>query len=216
MLAPRRGAPSLAPPHPNPLAPPRGFHHIPVVHPLTLIGALWLAWLLYWAIASVGVKRAAWRSPWWAELSHRLPLGLAAALLFLRRLPPPLHQRLVAPSAAASALSVLLVALGLGFAVWARVYLAGNWSARVTVKEGHALVTTGPYRLVRHPIYTGILAAFLGTALAQGELSGFLALLLASGALLLKSRIEEARMRATFSEYERYAERTAALVPFLF
>jgi protein-S-isoprenylcysteine O-methyltransferase Ste14 len=201
---------------PAPLAPPPSFAHTPVVHFVKLISALWLAWLLYWAIASLGVKRAAWRSPWWVELSHRLPLGAAAALLFLPHLPPPLHRHLIAPGPTTSALGVLLVALGLGFAVWARVHLAGNWSARVTVKQGHALVTTGPYRLVRHPIYTGILSAFLGTALGQGELGGLLALLLAFGALLLKSRIEEARMRATFADYAHYAQRTAALVPFLF
>lgn len=133
-----------------------------------------------------------------------------------RRLPPPLADRVLAPDPAASAPGVLLVALGLGFAVWARRWLGANWSARVTVKEGHSLVTSGPYRIVRHPIYSGGLLALLGTALAQGELRGFLALALAFVAFLIKSRFEEARMRAVFPEYERYAKRTPALVPFLF
>jgi protein-S-isoprenylcysteine O-methyltransferase Ste14 len=111
---------------------------------------------------------------------------------------------------------IALVATGLGFAVWARSYLGTNWSSVVTLKEGHALVRTGPYKYVRHPIYSGLLLAVCGSAAVTGEWRGILALGLAILALLYKSRVEEARLRETFSEYDAYCRHTAALVPFLF
>lgn len=110
-------------------------------------------------------------------------------------------------------LGVVLLAAGLGFSVWARRHLGRNWSAQVVVKEGHSLVRTGPYRYVRHPIYTGILLAFLGTVVTIGEWRGVLALLCALVSFAVKSRLEEARMRETFPEYREYERETAALVP---
>lgn len=81
------------------------------------------------------------------------------------------------------------------------------------VKEDHALVQSGPYRRVRHPIYTGMLLAFLGTAVAVGEWRGLVGLVLALVSFLLKSRLEEARMGETFPEYAEYRRHTAALIP---
>jgi protein-S-isoprenylcysteine O-methyltransferase Ste14 len=87
----------------------------------------------------------------------------------------------------------------------------------VTIKEGHELVTTGPYALVRHPIYTGLLLAFLGSALARGEWRGIVAVAIATGALWRKLRFEERWMRQQFGEaYRAYCARVAALVPFVF
>ena len=113
-------------------------------------------------------------------------------------------------------LGIALVAAGLGFAIWARLYLGRNWSGSVTVKESHTLIQTGPYARVRHPIYTGILLAFVGTALTVGEWRGIAAFLLVLIALVIKSRTEEDRMRATFADYNDYRSKTAALVPFIF
>ncbi|MGH7094060.1 MAG: methyltransferase family protein, partial [Stellaceae bacterium] len=95
----------------------------------------------------------------------------------------------------------------------ARVYLGRNWSGKVVVKEDHSLVRDGPYRWVRHPIYTGMLLALLGTALAIGEWRGFLALACALVGVLFRVHAEEARMAETFSEYAQYRLRTSALVP---
>jgi len=84
------------------------------------------------------------------------------------------------------------------------------------VKEGHALIRSGPYAHVRHPIYTGILLAFLGTAVSIGEWRALLAVPFALLAFVLKSRLEEGRMRQTFPEYEQYQRETAALIPFIY
>ncbi len=112
--------------------------------------------------------------------------------------------------------AVTLIALGLVFAIWARHALGGNWSGSVTVKEGHELVQDGPYRWVRHPIYTGVLVMILGTGLAAGRVHGLLAFPIALAALWLKSRMEERWMAAQFADrYATYRSRTWALIPFV-
>jgi protein-S-isoprenylcysteine O-methyltransferase Ste14 len=94
--------------------------------------------------------------------------------------------------------------------------LAGNWSSDVTLKRDHELIVTGPYAFVRHPIYTGILLGFVGTALAVGEWRAVLAVALAGVAFWRKLGIEEAVMRRQFGEtYARYVARVPALIPFV-
>ena len=100
--------------------------------------------------------------------------------------------------------------------VWAGAHFGGNWSATETVKKGHALVTNGPYRLVRHPIDTGLLLAFAGPAMARGERHGVVAVALALWALWPKLRIEERWVREQFgAACQAYSERVAALIPSL-
>ena len=99
----------------------------------------------------------------------------------------------------------------------AREYLGRNWSRSVTIKHDHELITSGPYAVARHPIYTGILIGFLGMAIAVSEVRGFLAFALFFVALRIKYRMEEEWMRSQFGEtYAAYAHRTAALVPYVF
>jgi protein-S-isoprenylcysteine O-methyltransferase Ste14 len=100
--------------------------------------------------------------------------------------------------------------------VWARFVLAGNWSDFVQVKQDHELIVEGPYRWVRHPIYTGLILMFLGTALGVGEWRGVLAVAIATIAFWHKLRLEETVMRGQFGDaYARYAERVRALIPFV-
>ncbi|MDE2051140.1 MAG: isoprenylcysteine carboxylmethyltransferase family protein [Gammaproteobacteria bacterium] len=104
--------------------------------------------------------------------------------------------------------------LGCSFAIWARVALGSNWSGRPTVKAGHELVVSGPYALTRHPIYTGILIAAFGTALADLQWRRALGVLLVTLALLVKIRQEERLMIEAFPEsYPGYQRRVKALIP---
>jgi len=181
------------------------------------VAILWLAWLAYWFVAARNVKATRRRESHASRLGHVLLSVLAAALLAFRG--QPLHwldERFLPPTMAAYWLGLLMLAVGIAFAVWARHDLGRNWSGTVTVKQDHELIRSGPYRLVRHPIYTGLLLAILGTAVAFGEWRGLLAFGLLTGSLLLKLRIEERFMGESFpDEYARYRAEVPALIPFI-
>jgi protein-S-isoprenylcysteine O-methyltransferase Ste14 len=113
-------------------------------------------------------------------------------------------------------LGATLTFAGLAFAIWARFVIAGNWSSYVELKRDHELIVAGPYRWVRHPIYTGLLLAFVGSALAVGEWRGVLAVAIVAASFWRKLKLEEAVMRRQFGEtYARYAARVPALIPFI-
>jgi protein-S-isoprenylcysteine O-methyltransferase Ste14 len=136
-------------------------------------------------------------------MSNWFPAGLAARPL------PPSHGMQAAGTG--------LTLLGCAFAIWARLALGANWSGRPTVKAGHELVIAGPYGVTRHPIYTGILVAAAGTALADLQWRRLAGVALIAGAMLLKIRQEEALMMETFPDaYSRYRQRVKALIPGLF
>jgi protein-S-isoprenylcysteine O-methyltransferase Ste14 len=103
---------------------------------------------------------------------------------------------------------------GLLFAISARLYLGKNWSGLVQVKQDHELIRTGPYHFVRHPIYSGIILALIGTAICRRNVWGFAGVVLVCLGLWLKSRLEERFMVATFgAQYEDYRRTTGALLP---
>ncbi len=182
-----------------------------------LFPAMWLTWLGYWMAAARNVKATARSESHVSRLLHLVPLAIAAALLAPPRMSiPVLGERFLPVGPWPFWLGAALTLAGLLFAVWARVHLGENWSGTVTIKQNHELITSGPYRFVRHPIYSGLLLAFMGSALARAEWRGALAVVLVFWALWRKLRIEEQRMREQFGPaYEQYAKRTPALIPFI-
>jgi protein-S-isoprenylcysteine O-methyltransferase Ste14 len=182
-----------------------------------LIPGMWIAWAALWTAAAFRTKPTLWRDSNGSRALYMVPLFAAAVLLATPRwLTPILSARFVPAGNLLPVLGAIMVAAGLGFAVWARTHLGRNWSGVVTVKEGHTLVRTGPYRIVRHPIYTGLLLAFIGTAVAIGEWRGVLAVICVLIGFLRKIQVEEQRMTEHFPEYARYRRQTAALIPLLY
>jgi protein-S-isoprenylcysteine O-methyltransferase Ste14 len=179
---------------------------------------LWIAFLIYWLIKAIGTKTTRRLEPVASRILRMLILVIAIILLSTTRI--PLHWLYLQPWSSGLWpfwLGAAVMVAGLLFAVWAREHLGRNWSSSVTIKQGHELITTGPYAVVRHPIYTGILAGFLGTAIALSQVRGFIAVALIFVGYWLKLRMEEQWMRSQFGEtYATYADETAALVPYLF
>ena len=182
-----------------------------------LIPLLWIAWMLYWWIAARGAKAVRRRETPMSRASYIAPLVIAVWLIAAGRVPIELLNRQIVPrNPGLFAAGALLTAAGLAFTVWARRHLAGNWSATVTIKENHTLVRDGPYRYVRHPIYTGILLAFVGSALARDEWRAVLGLAIAFFSFWRKLRLEERWLTEVFGEdYRRYCEEVRALIPFV-
>jgi protein-S-isoprenylcysteine O-methyltransferase Ste14 len=184
-----------------------------------LFFTLWAGWVAYWWTmarrAKVNVRRESVRS----RRSYSGLILLTFLLLALPDLPIPFFNLRFLPHQDGSlwvGIGAVLVAAGLLFSVWAREHLGTNWSDIVTIKVDHELITSGPYRAVRHPIYTGLLLAFLGQALARGEWRGLLGVALGLWAFRLKLRVEESLMREQFGPaYHAYSQRVASLIPFV-
>jgi protein-S-isoprenylcysteine O-methyltransferase Ste14 len=103
---------------------------------------------------------------------------------------------------------------GLCFAVWARIHLGKYWSGRITLKENHRVIQTGPYAWVRHPIYSGLILALFGTAITLGTISAFAGFAFMLISFVRKLKIEETWLRSQFgAEYEAYQNRVKALIP---
>ena len=178
---------------------------------------LWLAWLAYWFFAALHVKRMQRRERLSSLLLNRGLLAIGALLLAFERQPLLwLSERFLPLSTAFYWIGLVMLATGLALAVWARRHLGRNWSGIVTVKQDHELIRSGPYGLARHPIYTGLLLAILGTAVAIGEWRGLIAFALITAAFVLKFKTEERFMSETFGEqYARYRAEVRSLIPFV-
>jgi protein-S-isoprenylcysteine O-methyltransferase Ste14 len=182
-----------------------------------IIRGCWLVFVAIWVIAAVSTKRTLYREARAQRLRYWVLLVIAYfLLLYGRQLPYPVNLSIVPHVAATAWAAAVLCVSGLAFALWARVTLGSNWSGVVTLKEGHELVERGPYRFVRHPIYTGILTMFFATTLALGHLAGFAATLLMFASFWIKLGDEEQLMLQQFPErYAAYRRRAKRIIPFV-
>ncbi len=194
--------------------------HLPFDFINLIVAIFWLIFIFYWAISAIGVKKpvpgkGSWRG--WALAR----LGLIVLLIALYKLPifSPFwdfaYRLSFFYNGTVRIVGTFLTALGIAFAVWARRHIGRNWSGRPTMKIGHELVTSGPYRFVRHPIYTGILIALFGSGLVNGP-TWMVAFILFALIFSWRIHVEETYMMELFpGQYPAYRARTRALIPFL-
>jgi protein-S-isoprenylcysteine O-methyltransferase Ste14 len=186
-------------------------HFLRLLHPLA-----WLVWILYWRIAGINTKETARRDTSARRWLYTFPIIFAAIVFVLPAHHPALRITLFPDRVAAYAIGTALLLLGMAISIWARVELGRNWSNVVTVKVGHELVQSGPYRWVRHPIYTGILVALAGSALAEDFWIDLVIVPIVFVAFWIKLRLEEDWMRGQFgAAYDAYCARTKRLIPYL-
>ena len=185
--------------------------------PRILIALCWISWTLYWWIAARGVKPVRAQETLASRLQFAVPMFLVGLLLFVHVGPRWFFLQIVPGGWLRYWIAVGLIVGGLLFSIRARTALGRNWSGRVTVKAEHELIERGPYRRIRHPIYTGMLLALLGTGMAAGRVYGALAFVLALFCLARKARLEERWMMREFGErYAEYRRRSWALLPWIY
>jgi protein-S-isoprenylcysteine O-methyltransferase Ste14 len=179
---------------------------------------MWLIFCLVWLIAALGVKRNIVARPAWVRLPARIAIAAVVLLVFVRRVDDRLLVASVAvllASPVVALIGTLLCAAGIAFAMWARMVIGRNWGTPMTLKQGHELVTTGPYAYVRHPIYSGVLLAMFGSVLVM-SLLWIVVLLLNGLQFIYAARREEQLMLKTFpNEYAHYMQRTKMIIPFV-
>jgi protein-S-isoprenylcysteine O-methyltransferase Ste14 len=170
----------------------------------------WAAFWLYWILAAFSTKRG--RHPWGREARIRIVITVIVVVLIRVG---AFRGYGVDTDPLREALGLALFALGLATAVWARIHIGRNWGTPMSQKDEPELVTTGPYRLVRHPIYSGILAAGVGTAVALSW-SWLIAVGLAGIYFIYAAAVEERFLTQQFpSAYPAYKRVTKMLVPFI-
>ena len=176
-----------------------------------VIAVGWAAFWAYWLLTAMSAKRG--RVQWSREL--RIRVVIVVVTIFLVRL-GAFRGRGIDTDPWRAGVGLVLFALGLAFAIWARVSLGRNWGTPMTQKDEPELVSSGAYRLVRHPIYSGILVAGLGTALALSWL-WLTAVGLAAVYFLYSATVEERYLTERFPEdYPAYKRSTKMLVPYIF
>ncbi len=182
---------------------------------LTLVD--WAIFYVFWLIAALRTKRNARREDFAGAMSYRL-LAIVAFALLVRssRFGPPLATLVIPRGESVAALAIASSVCGLLICLWARVTLGTNWSSIVVVKRDHELIQAGPYRFVRHPIYTGMTLLFLANVLLSGRVGAVVGLACLVVSFYLKLLREEKMMTAQFpDQYPDYCRRVKRLIPFV-
>jgi protein-S-isoprenylcysteine O-methyltransferase Ste14 len=174
----------------------------------TAITVVWIVFWVYWLASAFGVKEG-------RASRRRIPLNGLSVLSLVVLLRVFRGGSLAVNSPVLGAIGAVVFASGIALAIWARVYLGRNWGMPMSQKAEPELVTTGPYRFVRHPIYSGLLAGLLGTALATNVL-GLIVVAVLGVYFYYSASVEEKNLTATFpSAYPAYRASTKMLIPFL-
>jgi protein-S-isoprenylcysteine O-methyltransferase Ste14 len=179
------------------------------MHPLKLaIGCAWIVFWIYW-LASASTSKESVSSGWRSRLTGVSAVSVFVIAGVLRGGSLAVHSWIL------GAIGAVLFVCGIALAVWARLHLGRNWGMPMTQRAEPELVTSGPYRFVRHPIYTGLLTAMLGTVLVN-NLLGLIVLAVLVGYFYYSGTVEERNLTATFPQaYPEYKSRTKMLIPFL-
>ncbi len=189
------------------------------VNYLNLVTICWIIFILYWLVSAFFVKQSATKYNWKIQIIWRLML-IVIVIIFVK------FDRLGAISFLAFLLrsffgyviiGTVLTVLGLIIAIWARISLGRNWSSYTTYKKEHELITTGPYRFLRHPIYSGMFLMLTGAFLYYGKL--IILVIFAIASMIIAWRIvqEEKSMIKLFGKkYTDYMRRTRRLIPWIY
>jgi protein-S-isoprenylcysteine O-methyltransferase Ste14 len=188
------------------------------VRPEHALRYLWLAWWATWVLAAFWSDRASKRPSTWRQIDYRVLAAIGTVLLFglyRHRLESEIILWRLPPVAAWSMIPIAIA--GFWFTWWARIHLGRLWSSSVTRKADHRVVDTGPYGIVRHPIYTGIILASVATATLRGTALSWLGATIMTLGWYVKARLEERFLRQELGDeaYAAYARRVPMLVPFI-
>ncbi|HEY1788085.1 MAG TPA: isoprenylcysteine carboxylmethyltransferase family protein [Verrucomicrobiae bacterium] len=183
-----------------------------------LFPCAWWSFVAYWLISAFWVRKTKFIESFLARMTH-FWVGTLALLIFAFRgfLPAPMNWQLWPQNRLSFWTGAAVMLAGLGFAVWARIHLGRFWSGAITLKEGHRLIRSGPYQYVRNPIYTGILSGAAGTAIALGQVSGLIALVILWAVYSWKIHREQRLLAGEFGEeYAVYCRQVPSLIPLKF
>jgi protein-S-isoprenylcysteine O-methyltransferase Ste14 len=184
--------------------------------PLHICGWLWLAWVFYWVVSSQFVLKTK-KNEGIARLQHTIPTMIGIVTIFNEGRVPELSWGPLYDCLFLSWLGVPLTIAGHAFSIWARIHIGKYWSGTVALKKDHKIVDTGPYHLVRHPIYTGLLTSALGSAMAAGTIEAFAGLAVMIVGYIIKWKREEKIMLSEFGPaYADYTKRTKVIVPYIY
>jgi protein-S-isoprenylcysteine O-methyltransferase Ste14 len=188
-----------------------------VTWPTRLLSLIWLAWVVSWVVASFWSGRTKSFVPTRDSWIYRLPILIGAILLSPWTAGAVGASQLYDPGDAGTYLLAVVVVFGISFTWWARIHLGRFWSNAITHKEDHRIVDTGPYGVVRHPIYTGLIIAILATGFAVATWTSILGALFISFGEWQKARMEEGFLSVQLGRdaYSLYSRRVPMIVPFL-
>ena len=187
------------------------------IHPTQVLELIWIAWLISWTAASFWSARPQKRAATLETWTYRAAM-IAGGILLVPWTSPLLGEKPIWEISYGGAYALAAVMLvGLSLTWWARIYLGPLWSSVITRKEGHKIIDTGPYALMRHPIYTGLIIALLATAAAEGRATALVGAALVVFGVWLKARTEERFLMAELGAeiYASYCRRVSMLIPFL-